>query len=212
MIKPCIKCGATDRYADGRCRPCALRINRQNYERDRASRNKQQAEWYANNRERERNKRLKWRMDNLEKHRELSMDYARRHPEKARLKGQRYRERHPERSRESVRKYQKAHPDQCRADGHNYRARKRKAKGRITAQDHKQLLEIANHKCLACGTDEDLTIDHVIPLIKGGRNSIENTQVLCRSCNSSKYTKIKDYRKERLGGWRQIGLIRGDNG
>lgn len=54
-----------------------------------------------------------------------------------------------------------------------------------------------NHKCLACGRSEaviELTKDHVIPIVAGGTNSIENLQPLCRSCNSSKKTKTIDYR------------------
>ena len=42
------------------------------------------------------------------------------------------------------------------------------------------------HACLACGTKDDLTLDHVVPLALGGADSEDNIQVLCRSCNSSK--------------------------
>lgn len=49
--------------------------------------------------------------------------------------------------------------------------------------------------CLACGeTDIKLTVDHVVPLIKGGPNYIGNIQPLCSLCNSGKGDKIIDYR------------------
>ncbi|MFJ8346043.1 HNH endonuclease [Streptomyces sp. NPDC094153] len=38
--------------------------------------------------------------------------------------------------------------------------------------------------CSVCGTDQDLTGDHVLPLSRGGSNAVDNIRVLCRSCNS----------------------------
>jgi 5-methylcytosine-specific restriction endonuclease McrA len=44
--------------------------------------------------------------------------------------------------------------------------------------------------CYNCGTKENLSIDHNIPLSRGGRHSIGNLQTLCRPCNSSKGDKF----------------------
>jgi len=43
-----------------------------------------------------------------------------------------------------------------------------------------------NHKCLYCGSSKDLTIDHVIPKSKGGKNTWENLATCCKTCNSKK--------------------------
>jgi len=48
-------------------------------------------------------------------------------------------------------------------------------------------------KCLKCGSDK-IALDHVIPIVKGGLNEIDNLQPLCKKCNSSKGDKIIDYR------------------
>lgn len=40
--------------------------------------------------------------------------------------------------------------------------------------------------CKSCGTTENMSIDHVVPVVKGGKNVISNLQLLCRSCNSRK--------------------------
>ncbi len=56
------------------------------------------------------------------------------------------------------------------------------------------MYEWYEHACLCCGRKGRLTFDHVIPLSKGGENTILNAQPLCRSCNCSKYTSIIDYR------------------
>lgn len=46
--------------------------------------------------------------------------------------------------------------------------------------------------CLCCGTDDDLTVDHITPISKGGTNSPENVQILCEQCNRNKSDKILD--------------------
>lgn len=51
------------------------------------------------------------------------------------------------------------------------------------------------NRCLACGrTDRPLTVDHVIPLVRGGTHTAANIQPLCKPCNSQKNTKSTDYR------------------
>jgi len=52
--------------------------------------------------------------------------------------------------------------------------------------------------CLKCGTDENLSVDHIEPLAKGGDNSPSNLQTLCKRCNSSKGDSTADYRKSNV--------------
>lgn len=59
----------------------------------------------------------------------------------------------------------------------------------------KQWLEIKNKSpiCPACGKFvgcENLTLDHIIPLSKGGQHTKDNIQALCKPCNSSKNAKL----------------------
>ena len=49
-------------------------------------------------------------------------------------------------------------------------------------------------KCLRCGREDKLTIDHIEPISKGGENKLGNLQTLCKSCNSIKRDSFKDYR------------------
>ena len=41
-------------------------------------------------------------------------------------------------------------------------------------------------RCVYCGTREHLTIDHVVPRAKGGRDTWDNLVTACQKCNSKK--------------------------
>ena len=41
-------------------------------------------------------------------------------------------------------------------------------------------------KCKQCGSSDNLAIDHIHALANGGSNDLDNLQLLCRTCNSSK--------------------------
>lgn len=43
-----------------------------------------------------------------------------------------------------------------------------------------------HRSCLQCGSVEDLTVDHIVPLSRGGKSTPHNLQTLCRSCNAAK--------------------------
>jgi len=45
-------------------------------------------------------------------------------------------------------------------------------------------------RCVLCGAESDLHIDHIIPFSIGGSTHVDNLQVLCKPCNLSKSNKI----------------------
>lgn len=49
-----------------------------------------------------------------------------------------------------------------------------------------QIREKWNHQCAYCGSEEDLTIDHIVPQSKGGVDATINVVCCCKSCNQSK--------------------------
>ena len=76
---------------------------------------------------------------------------------------------------------------------HRLKKHRRRKAGNLTPADWGLVLEAYGSSCLACGKGE-VTIDHVIPISKGGRNEIHNVQPLCSWCNTSKGVKVVDYR------------------
>ena len=46
------------------------------------------------------------------------------------------------------------------------------------------------YRCRNCGDHHDLTIDHIVPVSRGGSDESTNLQTLCRPCNSSKGNRV----------------------
>ena len=116
---------------------------------------------------------------------------------------------HPERRREIVarckakpevreraairaREYRKENAAYLNEKWHARRAKIRQAPGAHTESEWRDLKNRTGNKCLSCkksGDEVVLTKDHIVPISKGGSNSIENIQPLCGPCNSRKLSK-----------------------
>lgn len=75
----------------------------------------------------------------------------------------------------------------------NYRTRRIMAEGVVTLQEWNEIKKQFNFSCAKCKRGEaekKLTIDHIVPLSKGGTNWKDNIQPLCLSCNSGKRDRI----------------------
>lgn len=64
------------------------------------------------------------------------------------------------------------------------------ARKKITPELRIEIYERDGFKCVTCGTSENLEIDHIIPLAKGGTDDPANLQTMCAPHNRKKGTKI----------------------
>lgn len=62
----------------------------------------------------------------------------------------------------------------------------------ISSSTKLAVLKKDGYQCVQCGSRNDLCIDHIYPLAKGGSNDYSNLQTLCRRCNSAKGAKLFD--------------------
>lgn len=95
------------------------------------------------------------------------------------------------RERERARQWRLANPEAARRKGQRdtsrRTARKRNADVRdVSERDLRRLLDRQRGCCFYCDQPEPTTLDHLIPLVRGGRHSIGNLVWACRTCNTSK--------------------------
>jgi len=67
--------------------------------------------------------------------------------------------------------------------------RKEKQKARELRKTQWWKRKCAEGRCYYCGRDfkpSELTMDHIVPLIRGGRSTKGNTVPACKDCNSKK--------------------------
>jgi len=61
---------------------------------------------------------------------------------------------------------------------------------RIPTEVKNQVLARDGHRCVICGSSDGIHFDHIIPVSKGGDNTIDNIQILCKDCNLRMSNKI----------------------
>jgi hypothetical protein len=67
---------------------------------------------------------------------------------------------------------------------------KKRKKSRRAIKSSVREKVLSSGECVICGSKNDLQVDHIIPVSKGGTNDIKNLQPLCGSCNRKKGAKI----------------------
>lgn len=82
--------------------------------------------------------------------------------------------------------------DKRTAYSNNIRALKIGAVGTFTKEEWIEMCRKHDNRCVACNVQGQMTVDHIVPLSRGGSNDVSNLQPLCKSCNSKKGIRIRD--------------------
>lgn len=61
----------------------------------------------------------------------------------------------------------------------------------ISSETKREVWRRDEGKCVRCGSRKNLEYDHIIPVSKGGSNTVRNIELLCEECNRSKSDKIE---------------------
>lgn len=162
-MKPCRKCGSTERFTSGGCKPCSLA-----YQRIKRVVN---ADSIKANRDR-------WRNENKDKIREQKSVWLEKNKEKMDIWFAKWHEENRER---------------IRANAHMKRKFKSETERHFTPTDVMRKFIAQQGACQYCKVDvvDDYHIDHIIPVSKGGTNDAKNIQILCPTCNRKKHATLE---------------------
>jgi 5-methylcytosine-specific restriction endonuclease McrA len=99
-----------------------------------------------------------------------------------------YRQVNKERIAKVSRKYHVSNPERARDAAH--RRRSIQMNNGSFKIYKKELFKIYNSPCFYCGSLNKITIDHIVPISRGGAHSIGNLVAACAFCNGSKHNKL----------------------
>lgn len=127
-------------------------------------------------------------------------EYHRTHVEEIAARKEKWRRDNYDAVTSSEKKYRKS-PQGRTADDNckrRYVALKFKCEVRATAAEIQNLKD-TQKICWYCGSPDRLTVDHFIPLKRGGAHAIENLVMACKSCNSRKAAMLPETFAKRSG-------------
>ena len=190
--KPCVKCGSDIRYIhQGRCVLCR-RKNSKKWKKENPEKTRKYRE---DNRDIINNRNNKWLKDNKEKRRKYEKEYYKKNREHIREYHREWYLKNREDKLAKNKEWRDNNLEKQKIYVHKRRQLIEENGGEYTEKEWLNLCERYNFECLRCGDNlVSMTVDHIIPLSKGGSNHIWNIQNLCLSCNSIKNNKIIDYR------------------
>ncbi len=154
-----------------------------------------QARYARENAERLREYKKAWREENIERVRDNHNRYYRENKELYRLSQNRRRKQNPEARRSESDRYRRNNLEKYRAASLRRRARKAGAEGSFDLSDIREILNSQNGRCFWCNEvmpEGRYTIDHLIPLSRGGTNWPANLVCACHRCNSQKGARTPD--------------------
>ena len=136
----------------------------------------------------------KWRAENKEYIKNYKMTYNKEHKEELRKSAQKYYKNHIDEIKQKrntyMRKFREENPEIMKIRDHNAKMkRKYLLSGKVSIGEWRELVDCYDNRCVYCGFEKPLTVDHVDSISNGGLHHIDNILPSCQSCNSSKGTK-----------------------
>jgi 5-methylcytosine-specific restriction endonuclease McrA len=133
----------------------------------------------------------RWRAEHPAAERETKARYYADHRAAASVRNANWRAKNRSALIQAKAKYQAEHPDLSRTSRRRRRALERtNAIGAVTATDVRAILAENGGRCVYCDKRPATTLDHRVPLSRGGAHAVFNLAGACQPCNSSKGSKL----------------------
>jgi 5-methylcytosine-specific restriction endonuclease McrA len=137
-------------------------------------------------------------LKNNSKSRKKNNNYS----EKRKVWDEKYSKQNFEKIKQTKRKWEKNNREKCRMKVRRRREREKQIKGYCTYDQWINRMKFYGNRCYYCKIETKLTMDHRIPISRGGYGWPSNLVPACLSCNSSKRDKTE---KEFLE-WKENGI------
>jgi 5-methylcytosine-specific restriction endonuclease McrA len=164
---------ATDRARSAKRRkehPGKVKESKRRYEKENTEKiKKQRARYRKENTSAEHNRSAKWRKENPEKYRKWFKE-----------------------NKEKLENWNKNNKEKRRGYWHNHKARKLLNGGKLSPGLEAKLLVLQRDRCAVCKKNLKKIghhMDHIVPLVRGGKNVDSNIQLTCPRCNQEKGAK-----------------------
>lgn len=147
-----------------------------------------------------------WRQANRDKVKAINKRHYQKNSDSLRKKGSEYYSKNSVAAKERARKYRANNKDKAykttrewvkrnRARVSAYSSKRRSleanAEGNCSPEKWINRLDYYGGRCVYCGSEVNITMEHRIPLSRGGTNWPANIVPACRSCNCKKNTKTE---------------------
>jgi hypothetical protein len=199
--KPCVKCGAIDRFADGACKPCKKARNAAYFKKHEEKLRQSHQQWVEKNKDKAKAYSAKWRLANSENVKAYSKSYYaknrnillenQKNSSSRKLYSAAWRKNNREKCVQYTQFWQQNNRLKMIEKWKRHKAKRRAISGVPSPRIIDQLMRSQRGLCACCGKKlaNKFHLDHIFPIALGGTSEDFNLQLLRAECNMKKGSK-----------------------